>query len=89
MSKVATYAEYLSTIAEEVNAMKTSWSAKPYSRWANYDFHMLKSIMGVKETPKTNLYWAPTVGDVSNDIPAEFNAGTQWPLCTSIVEVRD
>lgn len=56
----------------------STWKAKNYERWANYDFETIRKMNGafelndyIKELEDFKL---PTVDRVRNDIPTSFNA---------------
>jgi cathepsin B len=83
------YAEYLATLADQVNNAQTSWKAKPYDRWAKMTDKSIKRLLGALETPEHVLKTFPVVDTIVDTIPASFNASVQWPSCASIGEIRD
>jgi cathepsin B len=88
-TRPVTYAEYLSNLADEINASGATWKAKKYQRWADSSYESMKGLMGALETPEHIKARFETVNNVAANIPAEFNATVQWPGCASIPEIRD
>ena len=77
-------------IIKHVNHMKTSWTAGHNLHFKGRDIEFAKGLCGVrpqKENPNPPL----PVADIEplKDIPATFDARTQWPNCTSIRLIRD
>jgi len=76
----------LAQIAEEVNAMQTTWTAGINSRFTDKDLSYIKGQLGAlkggKKLPLKKITPA-------NDIPAEFDPSTKWPECPSLKEIRD
>lgn len=74
-----------------INSIDTTWKAGHNARFDNVPVHVLKNMMGVH--PDHEKYMPTEVvvhsDDVVNDLPATFDARTQWPQCPSIKEIRD
>jgi len=88
-----TYGDRLADIADQVNAMNTTWTATVYPR------HKLlqsaeeaKAFLGsYKKTEAAKQRYADKAKTYEGQYtaPASFNSRTQWPNCTSLFETRD
>jgi len=76
----------LSKIAEEINAMKTTWTAEAPGRFSKVNLEHVKGLMGTKMDKNSDL---PEVNHDGVSAPDSFDARDQWPKCESLKEIRD
>jgi len=92
-SSTSTYADHLGKIADEVNAMNTTWKAGRNLKWENQTKESIVNFMMPSELHKSR----PSRPEMKVfhsyqailEAPASFDSRTQWPACGSIQEVRD
>ncbi|XVF22237.1 hypothetical protein REPUB_Repub12eG0156300 [Reevesia pubescens] len=74
------------SIVKQVNEnSKAGWNAALNPRFSNYTVGEFKHILGVKPTPKKELLGIPVIThDKSLKVPANFDARTAWPQCSTI-----
>ncbi|KAK8702344.1 hypothetical protein V6N13_020705 [Hibiscus sabdariffa] len=64
---------------------QAGWKAALNPRFSNYTVGEFKHILGVKPTPKKELLGVPVVTHVKSlKLPANFDARTAWPQCSTI-----
>ncbi|XP_016709818.1 cathepsin B-like protease 3 isoform X1 [Gossypium hirsutum] len=69
---------------------KAGWKAALNPRFSNYTVGEFKHILGVKPTPKKELLGIPIIRhDKSLKMPANFDARTAWPQCSTIGRILD
>jgi cathepsin B len=69
---------------------KAGWKAAMNPRLSNYTVGEFKYLLGVKPTPEHALQGVPVVThDKSLKLPAQFDARTAWPQCTTIGKILD
>jgi cathepsin B len=76
----------LGKIAEEINAMKTTWTAEAPGRFHKVTLETAKSLMGTKMDKNSDL---PQINHDGVQAPDSFDARDAWPKCESLKEVRD
>ena len=76
----------LGKIADEINAMKTTWTAQAPGRFSKVSIDQVKGLMGTKMDKNSDL---PEVNHDGYVAPESFDAREQWPKCESLQEVRD
>lgn len=81
-------------MVEEINSMKTTWTAAINPRFANATIADVKRMLGTV-LPEEPTYIAPTLEKSSfkikdDEIPESFDVRTAWPQCSNVVgRVRD
>ncbi|KAK9035698.1 hypothetical protein V6N11_077731 [Hibiscus sabdariffa] len=69
---------------------QAGWKAALNPRFSNYTVGEFKHILGVKPTPKKELLGVPVVTHVKSfKLPANFDARTAWPQCSTIGRILD
>ncbi|KAM7276245.1 hypothetical protein ACFE04_018111 [Oxalis oulophora] len=72
-------------VNEDPNA---GWKAAINPTLSNYTIAEFKHLLGVKPTPEHVLQGVPVVThDKSLKLPAQFDARTAWPQCTTIGKI--
>jgi len=81
----------LHDVARAVNKMNTSWTAGVNARWVGKDMNYIKRQMGtILPTPSDRRLPAKVhINFNVEDLPASFDARTEWSECPSIAEIRD
>ncbi len=73
-------------IIEYINNLKTTWTAGVNERFIGADAKFLKSQCGVLpggiKLPEKDIA-------ALKDLPATFDARTEWPDCSTIGDIRD
>ena len=84
----ANYSTRLAQIAEQINRSNLTWTAENPSRFLNVEKSQIMALMGAKMDGQRP---PEVVFDENTPAPnqAAFDSRTQWPLCTSIPEIRD
>lgn len=76
-------------LIDEVNSAQTTWTAGS-NKFMSWSEDAIRRLMGVRsDYAQRHKLLTPIEHEVPNDLPAEFDARTQWPNCASIKEVRD
>ncbi|XP_031486094.1 cathepsin B-like protease 3 [Nymphaea colorata] len=69
---------------------KAGWKAALPSRFSNYTIGQFKYMLGMKKIPKDASLSFPVGSHVANsNLPAQFDARTAWPQCSSIGRILD
>ena len=85
-----TYADYLTSIAKEINSANLNWKAKEYKNWGSLTLETAKRMNGLIITEKPEHWESMTyTAEQISAAPASFDARTQWPNCPSINFIRD
>jgi len=73
-----------------VNELKTTWTAEE-SKFHSWSLKSFKRTLGVplEHLKKPSTSRLAAIVHTIGDIPAEFDARTQWPNCPTIGEIRD
>jgi len=71
-----------------INNLGTTWKAGHNKYFDGLNMESIRNMMGVLEGgPQLEVVTNDHIPD--NDVPAEFDARTQWPNCPTIGEIRD
>lgn len=79
-------------LIEEINALKSTWTAAMPSRFSNATRADVKKLLGTIMPGEENYYEPPAKSFLMSDtaIPEEFDVRTNWPECAAITgHVRD
>jgi cathepsin B len=82
------YNDFAKPIIEEINSMKTSWTAKYSNRFDGMTYDEIRMMMGSLPEPEW-IKLPETDIKPLKDIPATWDPRTQYPNCQSVQEVRD